>query len=120
MSYILNRSCPCRLEGIAEGGSQASENDRVQSSARDRTEILAAIIDLKEELKPLEENLEAAKAEAKELMRSQLRGRDLRLIRLRYLTGLKWYQIARTMNYNQNYVQELASQCIERLFPEKA
>lgn len=106
------------LEGIAEGGSQASDNDRVQSSARDRTEILAAIIDLKQELEPLEEYLEQAKAEARDLMHKNLKGRDLRLMRLRYLTGLKWYQVAKALRYSVNYVQEISARCLERLFPQ--
>lgn len=106
------------LEGIAEGGSQASDNDRVQSSARDRTEILAAIIDLKQELEPLEEYLEQAKAEARDLMHKNLKGRDLRLMRLRYLTGLKWYQVATALRYSVNYVQEISARCLERLFPQ--
>jgi len=106
------------LEGIAEGGSQASDNDRVQSSARDRTEILAAIIDLKQELEPLEEYLEQAKAEARDLMHKNLKGRDLRLMRLRYLTGLKWYQVATALRYSVNYVQEISAGCLERLFPQ--
>lgn len=106
------------LEGIAEGGSQASDNDRVQSSAKDRTEILAAIIDLKQELEPLEEYLEQAKAEARGLMHKNLKGRDLRLMRLRYLTGLKWYQVAKALRYSANYVQEISAKCLERLFPQ--
>ena len=56
------------LEGIAEGGSLASDNDRVQTSVRDRTEILAAVIDLKQELEPLEEYLHYAQEQAKKII----------------------------------------------------
>lgn len=107
------------LEGIAEGGSLASDNDRVQTSVRDRTEILAAVIDLKQELEPLEEYLHYAQEQAKKIINAQLTGRDLRIMRLRYLTGLKWNQVARAMNYNATYIQELNARCLDRLFPEK-
>lgn len=104
------------LEGIAEGGSQATDSERVQSSARDRTEILAVIIDLKTELKPLEDHLIRTQDAAKELLTSKLKGRDLRLMRLRYIVGLKWHQVAKAMRYNTNYVQELNMRILDRLF----
>lgn len=107
------------LEAMAEGASFAAENERVQSSAKDRTELLAIIIDLKAALEPQEEYLTNAIEQAKKIINNTLRGRDQRLMRLRYLTGLKWHQIAGAMHYNQNYIQELNASLLERIFPEK-
>lgn len=104
------------LQSIAEGASFATENERVQSTAKDRTELLAVIIDLKAELEPIEGYLEQARNQVKKIIEKNLRGRDSRLMRMRYLSGLKWHQIAGAMHYNVNYVQELNTRIVDRIF----
>lgn len=104
------------LEAMAQGGSQQTDSERVQSTAKDRTELLAVIIDLKTELEPIEGYLEQARNQVKEIIEQNLRGRDSRIMRMRYLSGLKWHQIAGAMHYNVNYVQELNTRIVDRLF----
>lgn len=88
-----------RLENLACYGSpQGFEQERVQSSPKDRADMIVKAVDLEREIISEIDKLIGLKAEAINIFRTLL-PKERQLMEYRYLEGMKWEDVSVAMGY---------------------
>lgn len=105
-----------RLRELATKTTQTLTTDRVQTSAENKVEgIVQKIVDLQQEVNEEIDKLTKIRRDVQSVILSVSDSARRNVLRLRYVQGMSWEQIAVELNYTYRHVMRLHGEALQQI-----
>lgn len=105
-----------RLRELSTKITQTLTPDRVKSNSDNRLEFtVSKIVDMEKEIGASIDQLERVRLQVESVIDSVPNANQRNVLRLRYISGMKWEQIAVKLNYDYRWVLRLHGKALNKI-----
>ncbi len=105
-----------RLRELSTKITQTLTPDRVKSNSDNRLEsTVSKIVDMEKEIGASIDQLERVRLQVESVIDSVPNANQRNVLRLRYISGMKWEQIAVKLNYDYRWVLRLHGKALNKI-----